>query len=260
MPGILGGVMDLFSLEGKVALVTGASRGIGRAIAFGLAEAGADVAVAARSEPDLRTLARDIAGGGRRVEVVPTDVTVREQVDFMVQRTLDELGGLHVLVNNAGGTRFRAPLVELRSDGWDKALALNLSSVFHVTQAVARAMVRSGGGSIIQIGSIAGTEGAEGLGHYAAAKAGVLAFTRTVARELAPAGVRANTIAPGWVATDLNAALREDEALKASIDARIPLGRWAAPREIVGAAVFLASEASSFVTGATIVVDGGETA
>ncbi len=251
---------DLFSLHEKVALVTGASRGIGRAIALGLADAGADLAIAARTDSDLRALADEIADAGGRVVVVPTDVTKRDQVDAMVQRTLDDLGGLDVLVNNAGGTRFRAPLVDLRQEGWEKAIALNLGSIFHVTQAAARVMARLGGGSIIQIGSIAGVEGAEGLAHYAAAKAGVVALTRTVARELAPAGVRANTIAPGWVATELNARLREDAQLKASIDARIPLGRWAEPRELVGAVVFLASDASSFVTGATLVVDGGETA
>lgn len=251
---------DLFSLHGKVALVTGASRGIGRAIALGLAGAGADVAIAARGENELRSLAGEIADAGRRVAVVPTDVTDTGQLDPMVRRTVDDLGSLDVLVNNAGGTRFRAPLVDLRREGWDKAIALNLSSVFHVTQAAARVMVGRGGGSIIQIGSIAGVEGAEGLAHYAAAKAGVVALTRTVARELAPAGVRANTIAPGWVATELNARLRADARLKASIDARIPLGRWAEPRELVGAVVFLASDASSFVTGATLVVDGGETA
>jgi NAD(P)-dependent dehydrogenase (short-subunit alcohol dehydrogenase family) len=251
---------DRFSLDGKVALVTGASRGIGRAIALGFAEAGADVAVAARTEPDLETLAKEIDQLGRRALVITTDVTKRDEIEAMIDRTISELGGLDVLVNNAGGTRFMSPLVGLRPEGWAKTIALNLDSVFHATQVAAQRMLSRGGGSIIQISSVAGLEGAEGLSYYSAAKGGVRLFTQAAAKELAQAGVRLNSIAPGWIATSLNEMLRADEGSRKFAEAMIPMGRIGEPEEIVGAAVFLASEASSFVTGATIVVDGGQTA
>lgn len=251
---------EIFSLSGKVALVTGASRGIGRATALAMAAAGADVAVAARSEDDLETLGSEVEELGRRCLVVPTDVTERDAIQNMVDRTVAELGGLQILVNNAGGTRFVSPLVALRPDGWDKVMALNLDSVFHATQIGARAMIDGNGGSIIQISSVAGVQGAEGLSFYSAAKGGVRLMTQAVAKELAQSGVRVNSIAPGWVATDLNTNLREDEATDLYIRSTIPMGRWGTSEEIVGAAIFLASDASSFITGATLVVDGGQTA
>ena len=251
---------SMFSLEGKVAIVTGASRGIGRALAVGLAEAGADVCLAARTEADLTSLAADIEALGRRALVVPADVREREQIAAMIDRTTSELGRLDVLVNNAGGTNFRSPIVTIRPEGWDKVIALNLTSAFHATQIGAQVMSRSGGGSIIQISSVAGLIGAPGLSGYSAAKAGVRLMSQAVAKELARSKVRVNTIAPGWVATELNRALREDETTDREITSQIPMARWGRPEEIVGAAVYLASDASSFVTGATLVVDGGETA
>jgi len=251
---------DMFSLEGKVAAVTGASRGIGRAIALGLARAGADVAVAARSESDLETLAKEIGAQGRRGISVPTDVTDRSQIEALINRTADELGGLDILVNNAGGTRFMAPITSLRPEGWDKSMRLNLDSVFHATQLGAQKMVETGGGSIIQVASVAGIMGSQGLSFYSAAKGGVRLLTQSVAKELAQSNVRANCIAPGWVATDLNANLREDEASNKFVTDMIPMGRWGEVEEMVGAAVYLASDASSFMTGTTLVVDGGQTA
>jgi 2-deoxy-D-gluconate 3-dehydrogenase len=252
--------IDIFSLEGKVALVTGASRGIGRAIAVGFAEAGADVAVAARSEGDLETLAKEIDGLGRRALPLTTDVTKREEIEAMIDKTISELGGLDVLVNNAGGTRFMSPLVSLRPEGWTKTIALNLDSVFHASQIAAQRMLESGGGSIIQVSSVAGIQGAEGLSYYSAAKGGVRLFTQAAARELAQSGVRLNTIAPGWVATSLNEMLRADDGSREFAESMVPMRRFAEPEEIVGAAIFLASDASSYVTGATITVDGGQTA
>lgn len=251
---------DLFSLDGKVAIVTGASRGIGRAAAIGLAGAGANVAVAARSKPDLETLAKEIDSLGRKCVVAPTDVTERDSIQALMDKTIDELGALDVLVNNAGGTRFMSPVVGLRPEGWTKTMRLNLDSVFHATQIAAQKMVDSGGGSIIQIASVAGIVGSQSLSYYSAAKGGVRLFTQAVAKELAGSGVRVNSIAPGWVATDLNANLREDEGSDRVVLDMIPMGRWGQPEDIVGAIVFLASEASSFVTGTTIVVDGGQTA
>jgi NAD(P)-dependent dehydrogenase (short-subunit alcohol dehydrogenase family) len=251
---------ELFSLQGKVAMVTGASRGIGRAIALGFARAGADVAVAARSESDLDTLVKEIDAEGRRAISVPTDVTDRGQLEALVDKTADELGGLDIVVNNAGGTRFMAPITNLRPEGWDKAMRLNLDSVFHSTQFSAQRMVETGGGSIIQIASVASIMGSPGLSFYSAAKGGVRLMTQAVAKELAQSNVRVNCIAPGWVATDLNANLREDEASNKFVTDMIPMGRWGQTDEIVGAAIYLASDASSFVTGATLVIDGGQTA
>ncbi|MGH2806650.1 MAG: SDR family NAD(P)-dependent oxidoreductase [Actinomycetota bacterium] len=251
---------ELFSLAGKVALVTGASRGIGRSIALGFAAAGADVAVAARSEGDLETLVKEIDTMGRRGVAIPTDVTDRAQIENMIERTVAELGKLDILVNNAGGTRFMSPLVGLRPEGWDKVLALNLDSVFHATQLGAQSMLGSGGGSIIQIASVAGIDGAQGLSFYSAAKGGVRLMSQAVAKELAEANVRVNSIAPGWVATDLNQTMREDDGARTFAESMVPMKRFAEPEEIVGAAIFLASDASSYVTGATIVVDGGQSA
>jgi len=252
--------MDLFSLRDKVAIVTGASRGIGRAIALGLAAAGADVTVAARSVEDLETLAKEIDQMGRRALVVPTDVTQRDQIEGLVDRTASELGRLDILVNNAGGTRFMSPVLGLRPEGWDKVIDLNLTAVFHATQIAAAKMVPSGGGSIIQIASVAGVQGAQGLSFYSAAKGGVRLMTQAIAKELAESNVRLNSIAPGWIATDLNANLREDESSDGYVKSTIPMGRWGQAEDIVGAAIYLASDASAFVTGATIVIDGGQSA
>jgi NAD(P)-dependent dehydrogenase (short-subunit alcohol dehydrogenase family) len=252
--------LEKFSLEGKVALVTGASRGIGRAIAIGFAEAGADVAVAARSLDDLETLAKEIDAAGRKALVVPTDVTDRESIQAAVDKTVAELGGLDILVNNAGGSNFMSPIVSMRPAGWDKIRTLNLDSVFHATQIGAQAMVASGGGSIIQIASVAGIEGAQGLSMYSAAKGGVRLFSQAVAKELAGSNIRVNSIAPGWIDTPLNEWMTSDEGTLKEAEKMIPMGRIGRADEVVGAAIFLASDASSFVTGATLVVDGGQTA
>ncbi len=250
----------LFSLEGKVAIVTGASRGIGRAIALGFAEAGADVAVAARSADDLETLAKEIDAVGRRALVVPTDVTKRDQIQTLVDRTVAELGALHILVNNAGGSNFMSPLVAVRPSGWEKVRTLNLDSVFHATQIGAQAILGSGGGSIIQIASVAGIQGAQGLSFYSAAKGAVRLMTQAVAKELAGSNVRVNSIAPGWIDTPLNTWMTSDEGTLKAAESMIPMGRIGRAEEVVGAAIYLASDASSFVTGTTLVVDGGQTA
>jgi 2-deoxy-D-gluconate 3-dehydrogenase len=250
---------EIFSLKDKVAIVTGASRGIGRAIALGYARAGADVAVAARSEGDLETLAKEIDAIGRKAVVVPTDVTERDALENLVSTTVNRLGKLDIMVNNAGGSNFMAPLVSLRPSGWDKLRTLNLDSVFHATQLAAQAMV-DGGGSIIQIASVAGVQGAPGLSPYSAAKGGVRLFTQAVAKELASSNVRLNSIAPGWIDTPLNDWMTKDEATLKFAESMIPMGRLGTAEEIVGAAIYLASDSSSFVTGTTLVVDGGQTA
>ncbi|MGH2756250.1 MAG: SDR family NAD(P)-dependent oxidoreductase [Actinomycetota bacterium] len=252
--------IERFSLKDKVALVTGASRGIGRAIAIGFAEAGADVAVAARSVDDLETLAKEIDAAGRRALVIPTDVRERAAIEAMIERTVEEFGRLDILVNNAGGSNFMSPITGLRPEGWDKLRTLNLDSVFHGTQIAAQKMAESGGGSIIQVASVAGLRGSPGLSPYSAAKAGVIMMSQAVAKELAGSGVRVNSIAPGWIDTPLNEWMTSDEGTLREAEKMIPMGRIGKAEEIVGAAIFLASEASSFVTGATIVVDGGQIA
>jgi 2-deoxy-D-gluconate 3-dehydrogenase len=250
----------LFSLTDKIALVTGASRGIGRAIALGFAEAGADVAVAARTEGDLETLAKEIDAIGRKALVLPTDVRDRAAIQGMFDKTVEHFGRLDILVNNAGGSNFMSPIVGLRPEGWDKLRTLNLDSVFHCTQIGAQKMLESGGGSIIQIASVAGIEGAQGLSPYSAAKAGVIMMSQAVAKELAGSNVRVNSIAPGWIDTPLNEWMTSDEGTLREAVKMVPMGRIGTAEEIVGGAVYLASEASSFVTGATIVIDGGQTA
>ncbi|HWC13990.1 MAG TPA: SDR family NAD(P)-dependent oxidoreductase [Actinomycetota bacterium] len=252
--------IERFSLENKVALVTGASRGIGRAIAIGFAEAGADVAVAARTESDLETLAKEIDSFGRKALVLTTDVRDRDAIQAMFDRTVEELGDLDILVNNAGGSNFMSPLVGLRPEGWDKLRTLNLDSVFHCTQIAAQKMVETGGGSIIQIASVAGLQGAQGLSPYSAAKAGVIMFSQAVAKELAGSNVRVNSIAPGWIDTPLNEWMTSDEAILREAEKMVPMGRIGEADEIVGGAIYLASDASSFVTGATLVIDGGQIA
>lgn len=251
---------EIFSLADKVALVTGASRGIGRSIAIAFARAGADVAVAARSEADLEAVVGEIGETGRRGVAIPTDVTDREQIQRMVDATVERFGRLDILVNNAGGSNFMAPLVTVKPKGWDKIRTLNFDSVFHATQIGAQAMLESGGGSIIQMASVAGIQGAQGLSFYSAAKGGVRLFSQAVAKELAGSNIRVNVIAPGWIDTPLNDWMTSDEQTLKAAEGMIPMGRIGKPEEIIGAAIFLASEASSFVTGTTLVVDGGQTA
>ena len=251
---------DMFSLEGKTALVTGASRGIGRAIALGFAEAGADVAVAARTEEDLKTLAKEIDSVGRKAVVLPTDVRDRDAIQAMFDKTVEAFGHLDIVVNNAGGSNFMSPIVGLRPEGWDKLRTLNLDSVFHCTQIGCQKLLESGGGSIIQLASVAGIQGAQGLSPYSAAKGGVIMFSQAVAKELAGSNVRVNSIAPGWIDTPLNEWMTSDEATLREAEKMIPMGRIGTAEEVVGGAIYLASDASSFVTGATLVIDGGQTA
>jgi len=252
--------MSIFSLEGKIAYVTGASRGIGRAIAAGFAQHGADVALAARSVEGLEETAALVQAAGQRALVVECDVTDTAAVEASVARTIEELGGLDIVVNNAGGLRFMSPLVGMREEGWHKVLDLNLSSAFRVCKAVGPHLLGQGRGCVINIASIEGVEPTPLRANYSAAKAGLISMTRVLAQEWAPIGVRVNVLSPGAVETDIWGALSKDENfVKMTLD-QIPMGRWAQPEEIVGAAVFLASEAASYVTGANLIVDGGWTA
>ena len=249
--------LDIFSLEGKTALITGASRGIGAAIATAFAEAGAAVSLAARSTSDIEQLAEKLQAGGRRALAITTDVTNDDDVRACVSKTVDELGKIDVLVNNAGGTRFMAPVIDLRPEGWHKAIQLNLDSVFTFCQEVGRHMVARGSGSVINMSSVAGLHGAPGLAYYSAAKHAVIGLTKTLAQEWGDSGVRVNALCPGWVRTELNKPFWSDAGTAASFVANQPIKRWGEPEEIAAAAVWLACDASSYVTGASIVIDGG---
>jgi NAD(P)-dependent dehydrogenase (short-subunit alcohol dehydrogenase family) len=247
-------------LTGKTALVTGASRGIGRAIAVGLAGAGADVALSARDEALLREVQGEVEALGRRAVVLPADVTDADACAQLAADAIAGLGSLDVLVNNAGGSSYMGPFTELRFKGWEKTMRLNVDSIVHLTQAVGRHMVERRSGSVINVASVAGLKATPTLAAYGASKAAVISLTKTLAMEWGPSGVRVNALCPGWTKTDLNADLWGDEGLAASMVSTTGLKRWAEAEEMVGPTLFLASDAGSFVTGQALAVDGGETA
>ncbi len=224
-----------------------------------LAAAGADVAIAARGRAELEKVALEIEARGRRCAVLPADVTDRAQIESMVAGAAGAFGRLDIAVNNAGGSPFLSRLVDVRPEGWDGVLSLNLDASFYVTQLAARAMLERGG-SIVQMASTAGIVGAPELSPYSAAKGGLRLLTQSAAVELAPFGVRVNSVAPGWISTDLTAGIEADDERRAELESRIPMGRFGKPEEVVGAVVFLASDAASYMTGTTLVVDGGMTA
>jgi 2-dehydro-3-deoxy-D-gluconate 5-dehydrogenase len=248
-----------FDLTGKVALVTGANTGIGQAIAVALAAAGANVAVAGRSEP-TETLSQ-IRAQGRKSCNIKADLSSVEPVSGVVAQAIAELGKLDILVNNAGIIR-RDDLLNFSEEDWDAVMDTNLKTLFFLSQTAARHMVERGqkngsAGKIINIASLLTFQGGIRVPSYAAAKSGVGGVTKAMANELAPKGVQVNAIAPGYIATNNTAALQTDETRNRQILERIPTGRWGKPDDIAGAAVFLASSASDYVTGQILAVDGG---
>ncbi|MGW0477843.1 SDR family NAD(P)-dependent oxidoreductase [Nonomuraea sp. NPDC003214] len=251
--------MGAFALDGKKALITGASKGIGKAIALAYAEAGADVALVSRNAESLAEVAKEVEAHGRRAVVIPADLTSREAAAEAVTRAVDGLGHLDVVVNNAGGSNFLVEFKDLRLSGWDKIMRLNLDSAMAVCHAVAPHLLGRGSGSVINVASVAAL-GAPFLAPYAAAKAGLVALTKTLALEWAQAGVRVNALCPGWTATDLNRNLWEDETSNQATVAGVPMRRWGTPEEMAQPAVFLAAPASAYVTGQVLFVDGGATA
>lgn len=243
-----------FDLTGRVALVTGASRGLGAAIARALAAAGADVALHASERESSATMAA-IGNSVRAISLI-ADLGDRAQTDTLVPRTIEQLGGLDILVNNAGIIR-RADADQYSDDDWDAVIEIDLSSTFRLARAAGRHMLAKGRGKIINVSSLLAFQGGIRVPGYAAAKGGVAQLTKALANEWAGRGVNVNGIAPGYMRTDNTRALYDDEIRREQITARIPAGRWGVPDDLGGAAVFLASSASDYVHGHVLVVDGG---
>jgi len=242
-------------LAGKAALVTGASRGIGRAVALALAEAGADVLVNyAGSREAAEEVAERIRGLGRRAETFRANVAEAAQAEALVKFAFDTFGKLDILVNNAGITRDNL-LIRMKEEEWDEVIAVNLKGVYNCLKAAARPMMKQRSGTIINISSVVGVIGNAGQVNYAAAKAGVIGLTKSAAKELASRGITVNCVAPGYIATDMTEKLGDD--VKEAVLAHIPMGRMGAPEEVAKVVRFLASEAASYMTGQTLHVDGG---
>jgi 2-deoxy-D-gluconate 3-dehydrogenase len=246
---------DPFRLDGLVALVTGASRGIGAAIAAALARAGADVACHGNSESPEATC-EAVRRCGRTALALRCDLADRTSPAKLVEATVAEFGKLDLLINNAGLIR-RTPAVEVSEEDWALVLEVNLSSVFRLSQAAGRVMLQKGRGKIVNIASLLSFQGGIGVPAYAASKGGVAQLTKALANEWAPRGVNVNAIAPGYIRTDNTTALRKDENRNRQILERIPAGRWGEASDIAEAAVFLCSGASDYVQGHVLVIDGG---
>src|SRR4030042_2244847 len=247
-----------FSVEGKVSIITGARRGIGAALALAFAEAGSDVAVCDFVVDDglIAAVAKDIQKVGRRALVVKTDVTREDDVENLVKKVVDEFGRVDILVNNAG----IAPLnktFDVTVEEWDRVIDTDLKSVFLMSKAVAKVMVKQKSGKIINMGSIYGMMATNVSIHYCAAKAGIAQMTKAFALEWARFNINVNCIVPGQIATELTRRQQDDEAHRKFLDFKIPFKRFGQPEELVGPALLLASQASDYMTGAIVVVDGG---
>jgi 2-dehydro-3-deoxy-D-gluconate 5-dehydrogenase len=248
---------SLFDLSGRVAAVTGGNRGIGRAMALGLARAGASVAVLARNAEQNQSVLAELKVIGKPALVVPLDVTDRPGLAPAIEKIERSLGGIDILVNNAGIAILSGGVLNETADEWDKTIATHLNACFLLSQLVAKSMVkRKSGGKIINLASMYSIFGSGLVPSYSAAKGGIVQLTKSLAIELAPHNIQVNAIAPGWIETDMTSAVRSSP-MNDGIIARTPAKRFGKPEEIIGATVFLASEGADFITGVTLPVDGG---
>jgi len=248
-------ILDAFNLQGKVAMVTGASRGLGQGMAIGLAEAGADVVGVSRGS--CEETAREIQGLGRRFLHLAADLAEASVEDLggLVAQAVDRMGGLHILVN-AAGTTARHPSLEYPEEDWDRVMRVNLKAVMFLSQAAARHFAEQGGGKIINVASALSFQGGYTVPSYAASKHGVVGVTRALANEFAAMHINVNAIVPGYMLTDMTAPLEADPVRGPQIMARIPAGRWGTPQDLKGAVVFLASDASDYCHASLLAVDG----
>ena len=251
---------DLFNLEGKVAIITGASRGLGREMATALAEAGADAVIGSRNEADITRAAEQISEAtGRKIIGCVLDVADRDSVEAVAAQTIRRFGKVDILVNNAG-TNIRGPITEITDEDWRTIQQINVDGVFYFCRAVSKHMIKAGYGRIINIGSALSIVGLAERFSYTASKGAVVQMTRTLAVELAETGVTANCICPGPFATEINKPVMENPEATAQLLTNVPMNRWGHLEEIRAPVVFLASPAASYVTGAVLTVDGGWTA
>jgi NAD(P)-dependent dehydrogenase (short-subunit alcohol dehydrogenase family) len=251
---------DELGLSGSVALITGASRGIGAACAQALSGAGTKVALVGRSREAIEALAEELSSGSAATSLpIVLDVSDAQGVEAAVASTVAELGGLDVLVN-AAGTTARAPALELELEEWDRVLDVNLKATFTMSRAAAGAMIERGGGSIVNIASLSSSFGIRRAAAYGASKGGVAQLTKALALEWGGQGIRVNAVAPGYIETELTQSLIEDRDRYRSVESRIPLGRWGTPEDVAGAVLMVCSPLARYVSGQVIYVDGGYTA
>ncbi|WP_221893487.1 2-dehydro-3-deoxy-D-gluconate 5-dehydrogenase KduD [Cetobacterium sp. 2A] len=245
-----------FGLNGKVAMVTGGNTGIGLALAKGLAQAGADIFIYSYTDENIDIIKEEFAKFGRRVEFYQGDLTKEIDACSAPQKCIDAFGKIDILINNAG-TIYRAPLLEGENSGWKNVLDLNLNAVYYISKEAAKFMADNGGGKIINIASMLSFQGGKFVPSYTATKHGVAGLTKAFANELADRNIQVNAIAPGYIATANTAPIRADEKRNAEILSRIPAGRWGQPEDLAATAVFLSSNASNYINGHILCVDGG---
>ena len=248
--------MSKYDFKGKVAIITGGGRGIGRAIALELARCGAELVLASRTEEELTGVVNDIEAAGGKAVAQVTDLMSSDQIDALVNKTMNTYGRIDIVINNAARS-FMRPLMDLREDGWDKIFGVNCKAVFLLSRAAAKLMAENGGGHVINISTIGAVRGGAGMAAYHSSKAALNMMTKCMAVEWAPLNINVNAVGPGLTKTAFSQPLWENPEVEQMVAAKIPKGRLGEPEDIVGAVLFLCSEDSRYITGQTLYVDGG---